>query len=327
MHGCRLGPCTCFAASVSEEAPRQAPAPVPPAPAPRRSAWKVALLTVAVLAAGGALAAAATVYGGLYNIAGTAAHLQPVYSLIETTMQRSVRLRARAIEPPPLDDPKQLLRGAVCFRDKCLQCHGAPGIAPRDFSKSMQPVPGSLISAARHWRARELYWITRHGIKMSGMPAWEYHLTEADIWAVVAFLTVLPEMTPAGYEETVAAAADQQCSADGATTPVRAVGGREAAAASLRRADAERGRLALRQYGCTACHTVPGVVGSKVHVGPPLAGIGSRPWIAGRLPNTLDNMVDWIRQPQRIDPASAMPDMGVTEQHARDMAAYLNELR
>lgn len=89
---------------------------------------------------------------------------------------------------------------------------------------------------------------------------------------------------------------------------------------------AERGRTALHQHACQSCHVIPGVVGSDRHVGPPLAGFARRTLIAGRLPNTRDNLVAWIREPQRIDPNSAMPSMGVNQADAQDMAAYLEHL-
>ena len=90
---------------------------------------------------------------------------------------------------------------------------------------------------------------------------------------------------------------------------------------------AARGQLALRMYGCHACHSIPGVTGLQPQVGPPLAGFASAQLIAGRLANTHDNLVAWIRHPQRIDPKTAMPDQGVTQVHAEEMAAYLATLR
>jgi cytochrome c2 len=79
----------------------------------------------------------------------------------------------------------------------------------------------------------------------------------------------------------------------------------------------------MQQYACTTCHLIPGMVGANAHVGPPLAGIAGRGYLGGRLPNTPENLVRWIRHPREISPQSLMPDLGVTEQHARDMAAYL----
>lgn len=89
----------------------------------------------------------------------------------------------------------------------------------------------------------------------------------------------------------------------------------------------ERGRVALRQYACSTCHVIPGVAGAESLVGPPLNGVARRHFLGGRLPNTPDNLVRWIRSPQTFEPLSAMPDLGVSEPHARDMAAYLYSLR
>ncbi len=91
--------------------------------------------------------------------------------------------------------------------------------------------------------------------------------------------------------------------------------------------DAQRGRLAMQQYACHSCHTIPGVVGADKVTCPPLSGIASRMYIAGTLPNTPDNMLRWLEHPQQIDPATAMPDMGVKEADAYDMAAYLYTLK
>ncbi|HEX8602108.1 MAG TPA: c-type cytochrome, partial [Pseudoduganella sp.] len=87
--------------------------------------------------------------------------------------------------------------------------------------------------------------------------------------------------------------------------------------------DLERGRMALAQYACHACHTIPGVTGPETFVGPPLEGLSQRKYVAGILPNSADNLVRWIRAPQAVHPQSAMPDLGVSERDARDMAAYL----
>lgn len=81
--------------------------------------------------------------------------------------------------------------------------------------------------------------------------------------------------------------------------------------------------MLFRQYACTACHGIPGVAGPDVHVGPSLNDFARRSLIAGRLPNTEDDLVRWIRFPRQVDPETAMPDSGVTEAHATVMARYL----
>ncbi|HYE35793.1 c-type cytochrome [Methylocaldum sp.] len=91
--------------------------------------------------------------------------------------------------------------------------------------------------------------------------------------------------------------------------------------------DPARGRIALQQYACTTCHIIPGIVGAKGLAGPPLTGWANRIYIAGILPNTPDDLVLWLRDPQRISPGTAMPNLGVTERDAWDMAAYLYSLK
>jgi cytochrome c2 len=87
--------------------------------------------------------------------------------------------------------------------------------------------------------------------------------------------------------------------------------------------NAERGKIALTQYACHACHMIPGVTGSEVYVGRPLEGLAGRRFIAGNVPNNQANLVRWIRNPKQIDPFTAMPVMGVSEADAIDMSAYL----
>ncbi|MDQ0015541.1 mono/diheme cytochrome c family protein [Variovorax boronicumulans] len=282
---------------------------------------KTILLTVATLGLTAAAGAAWLVWGGLYNVAATEQHTQPVYSLLEVAMRQSVRLRARGIVPPDIANEQLVARGAGCFRDKCVQCHGAPGVAQGDIGKSMQPLPGPLVDARQRWNASELYWVTKHGIKMSGMPAWEYRLSDEDLWAVVAFLERLPDMTPQQYAQ---ASAPVMPTGQGA--PAAPSCGPGVRPASPEKGEVRRGARALSQYACNACHTIPGITGSFPNVGPPLAGMAKRSLIGGRLANTPDNMVRWLRHTRQVDPLTAMPELGVTEQDARDIAAYLATL-
>jgi cytochrome c oxidase assembly factor CtaG len=98
-------------------------------------------------------------------------------------------------------------------------------------------------------------------------------------------------------------------------------------AASMTGGTPARGREAIRSYGCQSCHTIPGIQGTKALVGPPLAGIASRSYIAGVMSNTPQHMIEWLRNPPAIDSKTAMPNMNITERDARDIAAYLYTLR
>ncbi|MCC2956805.1 cytochrome c [Massilia sp. IC2-477] len=170
----------------------------------RRLIVKTAVLTLVAAGVTAGAAGLALLYGGWYNIGATAQHVPFVYSVLEEGMKHSVRNHAQEVRVPQLGAEQQLRLGAQVYRDKCAQCHGGPGFAQSSIGMSMQPIPGPLVDATQRWEARELYWITKHGIKMSGMPAWEYHLREDEIWAVVAFVTVLPTMSAQDYRVATA---------------------------------------------------------------------------------------------------------------------------
>jgi cytochrome c2 len=91
--------------------------------------------------------------------------------------------------------------------------------------------------------------------------------------------------------------------------------------------DARRGAKLIAGYGCGSCHSIPGVPDAQGLVGPPLDNIGRRLIIAGLLPNTPNNLMTWIEAPQQVVPGNAMPDMGLDDHDARDVAAYLYTLR
>lgn len=268
--------------------------------------------TVAITLAGAALLAGAggalLMYSGWYNVAATEPHFPMVHWMFDTGLRASVQRHAADIQAPSLSSPQMQARGANVYQKACAHCHGGPGYAPADWGKSMQPVPGSLIDAARRWKPRELYWVTRHGIRMSGMPAWEYHLSEDELWSVVAFLEKLPTLSAPAYRALTTAPAPPESAP---ARDVRSVG------------DPVRGKIAVTQYACQACHIMPDVIGAKVYIGRPLTGFAGHKLIAGRLPNNHRNLERWLLDPQQIDPATAMPDMGLSERDARDIAAYL----
>ncbi|AHM05094.1 putative cytochrome c class I protein [Roseibacterium elongatum DSM 19469] len=101
----------------------------------------------------------------------------------------------------------------------------------------------------------------------------------------------------------------------------------DGAAIRIYGANADRGARAMIAHGCGACHTIPGVTGARGSVGPHLGGFADRAYVAGVLPNTPDGLVRWLVNPVVHAPRTAMPDLGVTEAQARDMAAYLYTLR
>ena len=108
---------------------------------------------------------------------------------------------------------------------------------------------------------------------------------------------------------------------------VSACGRSVAQAEMLTGGQAARGRTELIRLGCISCHEVPGIQGANATVAVPLRGVAMRQYVAGHLPNTPDNMIRWIQHPQALSPGTAMPELGASDQQARDMAAYLYSLR
>jgi len=91
--------------------------------------------------------------------------------------------------------------------------------------------------------------------------------------------------------------------------------------------DLLQGKQAIRNYGCQTCHTITGVPGARALVGPDLAGLRNRSYIAGQLPNTPENLMLWIQHPHAVNPRTVMPEMNVSEEDSRNIAAYLYSLR
>ena len=87
--------------------------------------------------------------------------------------------------------------------------------------------------------------------------------------------------------------------------------------------NAREGRSLIQHYGCGSCHRIPGVPGANANIGPPLEQLAHRVYVAGRLANTPENVIRWIRDPGGVDPLTVMPAVGLDEAGARDIAAYL----
>jgi cytochrome c len=97
----------------------------------------------------------------------------------------------------------------------------------------------------------------------------------------------------------------------------------DAVARALTGGNPANASLLATRYGCGGCHTIPGLPGAEGQVGPPLGGLRQRVFVAGVLPNTADNLINWIVEPRRYSSRSAMPETGIGPEGARDIAAYL----
>jgi mono/diheme cytochrome c family protein len=143
------------------------------------------------------------IYSGAYNVAATDQHWPLTYRLFETARLQSIKTRAAEITPPAdLDDPSKIVMGTNHFAAHCAVCHSAPGVPKGDIAHGLYPQPPDLAVTAKQYTDAELFWIIKHGIKMTGMPAWAEHGDDEN-WGTVAFVKKLPGMTPEEYGKLV----------------------------------------------------------------------------------------------------------------------------
>lgn len=145
------------------------------------------------------LAALLFAWSGLYNVAASEGHLAPTRWFLDFGMRQSVKTQSLGIRVPNLQDDNLVSLGAGHFQGGCAPCHGAPGLRANPIVQRMLPEPPSLKKRVRTWQDRQLFWIVKHGIKYAGMPAWTTQKRDDEVWAVVAFLRHLPEMSPEHY--------------------------------------------------------------------------------------------------------------------------------
>ena len=165
--------------------------------------WRTVLATVAVICTAVIVAGLAFIYSGIYDIAATSPHWPITNWIMATVRDRSIETHAAGLSVPPgLDDPAKVLMGADHFASHCAVCHGAPGVPKGDIAHGLYPQPPNLAKMEMDHSPAELFWILKHGIKLTGMPAWNDHSDE-ELWATVAFLEKLPTMTEADYAKLI----------------------------------------------------------------------------------------------------------------------------
>ncbi len=157
------------------------------------------IAALAVVATGGATA---FIYLGLYDVGADAPHTKLVYWLADTARRRSIEVRAQDIRLPPLNDPKMISIGAGQYASMCSTCHLAPGFDSNETWQGLYPRPPLL--SQQKFTANQVFWAVKHGIKMSGMPAWGRSHDDGEMWAITAFVMTLPGLSAEQYKATVA---------------------------------------------------------------------------------------------------------------------------
>jgi mono/diheme cytochrome c family protein len=154
-----------------------------------------AAVPFALLAAGAVNMSASEGPGPLEDFVGTVA------------MENSVAARAPDQQNPFAGDPEAIKAGFVHYREMCLLCHGAPGVEPVEFAKGLTPPAPALDRSVREFTPGELFWIAKHGVRMTGMPAFGGSHSDEEIWQIIAFVEQLPKLTEKQRSELQAAAA------------------------------------------------------------------------------------------------------------------------
>lgn len=161
---------------------------------------KVVSITVGTFAIGGF----GFVASGAFNVAADNPHWSATRWLLDLARERSVAVRSSGMTAPQLDDPRLIAMGAEHYAEMCTGCHLAPGIEESELRRGLYPLPPSLVEHGRDHSPAETFWIIKHGFKMTGMPAWGATHDDHSIWAMVAFLRKLPELSPEAYRAITA---------------------------------------------------------------------------------------------------------------------------
>lgn len=166
----------------------------------RRKAFGVGMAAGAAgLLVLGALAGVAVVYTGAYDVAATEPHNPLTRWALGTNFHRAVGQRATEAVPPGGLTPEMIAAGAGEYQAMCQHCHGGPGQDRAEWTAGMLPRPPQLAEAAAQWQPREVFWLIRNGVKMTGMPAFGPTHDAQTIWNITAFVKALPTMTPDRY--------------------------------------------------------------------------------------------------------------------------------
>jgi mono/diheme cytochrome c family protein len=184
---------------------------------------KTVFLTLVGAAVVTAACAWAYMHSGHYDVAADRPENPNIASLLSMTSDQSVTWHAQGIAAPAITDPAMIKKGFTIYRDDCFKCHGAPGKYPTELSSGMNPVPPRLWKSTGDMAPSEVFWVIKHGIKMTGMPSWEKIHKDNAIWDIVAFVKgPFAKLTPEAYAQM-----DQQAARQAATEKKDAGGDRD----------------------------------------------------------------------------------------------------
>lgn len=265
----------------------------------RHRLWKLAkqfALFLVVLTIGVCLAAAS----GIIPIKASSGHWAITRWLLSFSMHRSISTHTLGLETPSLDEPRLVLKGAGAYENNCRACHGSPELRNPRVAQAMTPRPPYLPPVISEWEPEELFYLVKHGVKLTGMPAWPSQQRDDEVWAMVAFLRKYPGLSAEEYKRLVSG--DALLNRDGA--PIQGLLGPE----NVPRAINE---------SCGRCHGLDGLG----------RGLGAFPKLAGQnsayLYASLQAFARGERHSGIMEPIAA----GLGIETMRELALYYGSLK
>jgi hypothetical protein len=160
------------------------------------------LALIGALAIVGSIAAAIFFFGGYYDVAGSVEDSSVTNWTLAYVRAASVDRHAAGQPPISLDDPAMVQAGARAYAARgCLNCHGGPGVPWAKFSEGMRPYPPDLKDVAKEREPRELFWVIKNGVKMTGMPSFGLiGAPDQEIWTIAAFVKKWPTVSDADFK-------------------------------------------------------------------------------------------------------------------------------
>jgi cytochrome c553 len=252
--------------------------------------WAVRL---GALAAGLGVMGFLVVVSGIVPVGASSGHWAVTRWFLEFSMSRSVATHSSGVAVPPLEEPRFVLKGAGHYETGCAPCHGSPARPNPWIAQGMTPPPPYLPPAVPKWEPGELYYIVKHGVKFTGMPAWPSAHRDDEVWAVVAFLRALPDLDAGGYRQLV----------DGESP---------AAAGAARTAGAP-----VEVFeSCGRCHGVDGLG----------RGGGAFPRLAGQSPTYLQESLEAYARGERHSGTMQVVAASLRQESMLDLARYYGSL-
>ncbi|WP_010490667.1 c-type cytochrome [Pseudomonas sp. S9] len=165
---------------------------------------KKTIKTLVAASVAGSIAVGAVAYLGLVNVGADDPHFPAVHAFLAMVRDRSIEVRSKDIAVPNLNDETLIKAGAGNYNSMCIGCHLATGVAETELSQALYPAPPNLAKVGIDGSPAAAFWVIKHGIKATGMPAWGKSMGDPYIWGMVAFLNQFPKMDAQQYQALVA---------------------------------------------------------------------------------------------------------------------------